>query len=86
MENEYLIDERPAYDHRIDAAIKVAADPWGGGAHAMDVAIRTPAGEVYRVVRAWGMGEYVRLKEAGFAITGRAEGYDEVFEYQPQRV
>ncbi|UXY16709.1 hypothetical protein N8I74_06720 [Chitiniphilus purpureus] len=85
MENAYLTPLRPPFDSAVSDAITAAADDWGGGAKRMDVGIADERGQIYRRVRAWGMGEYTRLvnqlKERGFANEGAGRGYDDVFRF-----
>ncbi|MDR3429700.1 hypothetical protein [Silvimonas sp.] len=88
MEHRYISEERPGFDATVDAVIKAAEDYWGSGAMPMRVGIYGPSGEIYREIRAWGMGEYNRLTkrliEAGFTGSGKAGKYDDLFQHAPQ--
>lgn len=63
-----------ADDERLLALIEAESDPWGGGGMPSDIGIVGPTEQVYRVVRADGMGELVRftsaLSKAGLTDSG----------------
>ena len=54
---------RLAIDDQLTAVLEEEADPWGGGPGAYRIAIRDEVGEIYRVITAHGLGEFVRFKE-----------------------
>lgn len=74
MENEYVTGKAiPIYDPLVSRLIAAANDPFGGGGKPMDTVVENEQGEVYRRVRCWGMGEYIRfaqgMRDLGFNDT-----------------
>lgn len=69
MQNKVIhgVDPLPN-DDELTALIEEEADPWGGGAGDYPIAIRNGSGQIYRVITAHGLGEFVRFKQGIEAI------------------
>jgi hypothetical protein len=64
VENVYVTDKAvPSYDALVSDLIAATEDQYGGGGKPMDVGVENEQGEVYRKVRCWGLGEYVRFTQ-----------------------
>jgi hypothetical protein len=75
----WLIDTTAALDidAQIVAALRPRADDLTGGGIALNLGILGANGQVYRVARAWDLGEYQRacaaLERLGLVVTGRGQ-------------
>jgi hypothetical protein len=82
----------PSFDSRITKLVEDTADPFGGGGKRLDVGVENDQGEVYRMVRCWGMGEYMMFTQGmlqlGFKDTLRDVlshgGFDSRFAVTPE--
>jgi hypothetical protein len=64
VESSYIAGaEVPSFDSKINTLVEQAADSFGGGGKPMDVGVENEQGDVYRQLRCWGMGEFLRLTQ-----------------------
>lgn len=64
MESEYVTGKAvPTYDALVSRLIAATEDTFGDGGKPMDTGVENEQGEVYRKVRCWGMGEYIRFAQ-----------------------
>ena len=69
MESSYIASASiPVFDGRVTELVKHSEDKFGGGGKPMDVGVENEQGEVYRKVRCWGMGEYIRFTQGMLSL------------------
>lgn len=74
MESKYVSGKAvPTFDVLVSRLIADTEDQFGGGGKPMDTGVENEQGEVYRNVRCWGMGEYIR-----FAQGMRGLGFNDI--------
>lgn len=89
MEHHYIKGKEVAFfDEEITALIDENDDEFGSSGHSMDVGVKNEKGDLYRVVRCWGLGEYMRFTQAMLSLgfddvlydnTGTQNGLDSLF-------